>query len=87
MKQSKLVAGHRGVGKVVDGIALMESADSVQWLVPNNFVISIAAQLKDDLEMGDKIHSYFGKKTRFGHCDQIKSLFKRNSGIYAKSRK
>lgn len=76
MKQSKLVAGHRGVGKVVDGIAMMESADSVQWLVPNNFVISTAAPLKDDPEMGDKIIRTLAKKRVSGIAIKLNRYLK-----------
>lgn len=67
LKTSKLLAGKSGVGKMVNGIALLESPESLNWLTQNCFVITNSHLLKNNPEWGQElIHSLCEQ-----HCSGI----------------
>lgn len=61
---------------MVDGIALMESTDSVRWLVPNNFVITNAQILRSDPSIGEKVVKTLAKKKVSGIALKLNRFIK-----------
>lgn len=63
IKQSELLAGFNGQERIVDGIALLESTDSIKWLTKNCLILTNAQLLKDNPEWaGSLIQTLFQKK-------------------------
>lgn len=62
IKQSELLAGFNGQERIVDGIALLESTDSIKWLTKNCLILTNAQLLKDNPEWaGSLIQTLYQK--------------------------
>ena len=66
LRKSKIIAGEKGIDNQVDGIALMESIDSIRWLKPNNLVITNAQILKEEPKIGKRIVRTLAKRNVAG---------------------
>lgn len=90
LRNCKVVAGQRGINKVVKNVTIMEVPDIIRWLKGNELLMTSLYPIKDDLneqiQLIEKLHSVGAtaiaiKPTRFVKC--IPEEMKRQADKYA----
>lgn len=72
VKHSELLAGSNGLERTVDGIALLESTDSIRWLTKNSLIITNAQLLKDNPEWTSRLIHALHQKNCAGIALKVK---------------
>ena len=89
LRNCKVVAGHKGIDKIVKNVTIMEVPDIIKWLKGNELLITSLYPIKDDLndqiQLIEKLHSVGAtaiaiKPTRF--VDSIPEVMKQKADEY-----